>query len=358
MIKYYVNLFLLLVTMPLVAQNTVKMSAIKATDYGVAYSLPKTSIEVSLTYTKKTYKAGEFYQYSERYLNVTNPIKEDGVEYILDKIETKTKGIIDKSQSYQVEFKSNSVSPYVTLTKDGLICAINSDYTISADQGKALLPSNSEPLSDPKSFLSEEILRAGSSAKQAELIAKQIYTLRDSRNNILTGDADNMPPDGNAYQLVLNKIDMQEKALTAMFVGSVMEEHGQTEFTIVPEAKDIDKRVVARFSSQLGVVGANDLSGAPIYLSLTNKEPKGEIFLTPKEEKELEKKFSKGIIYNIPGKATLNITFNNQAYINTEIEVAQYGIQEVLTPQMFDSNKQPIRVIFYPELGSIKQIIQ
>ena len=48
------------------------------------------------------------------------------------------------------------------------------------------------------SVFSEELLMAGSTAKQAEVAAKQIYRIRESRMNILTGDADNLPPDGEA----------------------------------------------------------------------------------------------------------------------------------------------------------------
>lgn len=356
----YLSLFLILFTAYQVnAQNTVKMSAVKSNDYGVAYSLPKTTIVVTAEYTKTTRKAGEFYQYAERYLNISNPIIEDGVSYTLDKIEATTSGIPDKEKSYLVEFKSNSTAPFLTLSRDGLICAINSDYDLPPKESlNQPLKKVSADISDPQSFLSEEILRAGSTAKQAELIAKKIYLLRESRTDILTGEADNMPPDGDAYKLVISQINEQEKALTSMFTGVEVIEKGSQEFTIVPEEKNITNYVAFRFSQKLGVVAPDNLAGAPIYVSLTNKNPKAEIFLTPKEQKDLEKKFSKGIIYNIPGKATLSVEFNNKNYVNKECDVVQYGTQDVLTPQMFDNNKQPIKIIFFPELGAIKQIIQ
>ncbi|HCO68020.1 MAG TPA: DUF4831 domain-containing protein, partial [Dysgonomonas sp.] len=36
----------------------------------------------------------------------------------------------------------------------------------------------------------------------------------------------------------------------------------------------------------------------------------------------------------------------------------QYGTQDVLVPKMFDNNKMPVKVMFFPDLGAIKQIIQ
>lgn len=360
--KYYISLLLLafvtIGTSPTIAQTTVKMSAVKSNNYGVAYSLPKTGITVTVSYTKTNYQVGEFYQYAERFLNISNPITEKRVEYTLNGVEAGVKGIVDKDKSYLVEFRSNTVSPFVTLTKDGLICAINDDYTFPKTEAAEVAAVKKTVLPNPKNFLSEEILRAGSTAKQAELIAKQIYRLRESRNNILTGEADNMPPDGEAYKLVMSQLEEQEKALTAMFAGSTESETVTEEFTIIPDEKNIDNRIIFRFSSKLGIVEPNDLSGAPVYLSLKNKEPREALILTPKEEKEMEKKFSSGIVYNIPSKASLQITYNGENLIQKEIDVVQYGVQDVLVEKMFDNKKQPIRVIFYPEMGAIKQIIQ
>lgn len=358
--RYYLGLFLLIFIgiNQLSAQNTVKMSAVKGNDYGVAYSLPKTSITITVNYTKTTRKAGEFYQYADRYLSISKPITEDATIYSISKLDASTQGIIDKDKSYLVEFKSNTTAPFVTLTADGIICAINSDYTFEKNNLSAEEVQSPISLPNPRSFLSEEILRAGSTAKQAELVAKQIYRLRESRTNILTGEADNMPPDGNAYKLVMAQLEEQEKALTAMFVGTEVLETGSKSFTVIPDEKSIENRIIFRFSTKLGVVDANDLSGAPVYLSLKNLEPKVEQILTPKEEKELEKKFSAGIIYNIPGKGMLKISYNGKDYVNKECDIVQYGIQDVLIPKMFDNNKMPIKVIFYPDLGAIKQIIQ
>lgn len=128
------------------AQTTVKMSAVKANNYGVAYSLPKTSLVITVGYTKKTRKAGEFFQYAERYLSISNPITEDAVSYTLDKIDATTKGVVDKDKSYLVEFRSNTTAPFVTLTKDGLICAINDDYTFPKEETKGDAPAVSATL--------------------------------------------------------------------------------------------------------------------------------------------------------------------------------------------------------------------
>lgn len=359
--KYYIGILSLVLMGTVQAQDIVKMSAIRSNNYGVAYSLPKTSIVIKAQASKTTRQAGDFYEYAQQYLNISNPITKDEVIYTLTDITADTGGIPDKEKSYQVEFKSNSVAPYVTLTKSGLICTINADIEPTKSESDNNSDRNkNKSLPNPNSFLTEEILRAGSKWKQAELIAKQIFTLRETRNSILTGEADNMPPDGNAYKLVMEQLDTQEKALTSLFVGTeTVEDLTPQVYTIIPENKNIEKSIVFRFSRKLGFVSKDDLSGAPVYLYLTNKEAQKEApILSPKEEKDLEKKFSKGIIFNIPGKATLEVIYDNKTWVNKTCDIVQYGTQDVLTPQMFDNNKAPIKVIFYPELGAIKQIIQ
>ena len=56
----------LLLGMPLMAQTkVVKKNAVKANNFGITYSLPKTSLVVDAEVTKVTCKAGPYYQYAE-----------------------------------------------------------------------------------------------------------------------------------------------------------------------------------------------------------------------------------------------------------------------------------------------------
>lgn len=339
------------------AQKTVRMDAIKANDYGVVYSLPKTSLVITLEVKKTTYRRGDFYQYAQRYLSISDPVTENHTEYTLDNISVTNKGVADKSNSLMVEFRSNTVAPYVYLTQDGLLCSINTEPQ-STENAPAVSPAPQETMVNPRRFLSEETLMAGSTAKQAELVAKQIFDLRRSRNDILTGEAENMPPDGNAYKLVMEQLSAQEKALTEMFAGNVQIEYTTKQFVVIPETNTIDRKVIARFSEKLGPVDADNLAGEPIYIILKNKTPLPETELSDKDRQRLEKKLSEGIVYNIPGKAELTIEFQNRIVKQLDTDIVQFGIKDVLVKKMFDNRKQPVKVIFYPELGAIKQIIQ
>lgn len=354
--KNFIVIASLLLTVPLIAQTkVVKKNAVKSNNFGVTYTLPLTTFIVDAEVTKVTSKAGPYYKYAEKYLGVKEVITEDKTLYLIDKITLQNKGIPDKDNSFIVEFKSGTLAPYVYLTEEGMLCTINAEFETLQNQADSVKKKKAAPASvTPASVLSEELLMAGSTAKQAEVAAKQIYRIRESRLNILTGEADNLPPDGEAMKLVIEQLEQQERALTNLFTGVVTKESSTSTFTIHPTG-DMDKEILFRFSDLLGVLDADDLGGAPVYLNLTATE-KAPV-LDPKEAEKKEKSM-KGIIYNIPGKASIEIKLNNKTLYKGEEQVTQFGSKESLAPSMLEDKKAPVKVYFYPETGAIKQIIQ
>lgn len=354
--KHLIVIASLLLAMPAMAQTkVVKKNAVKANNFGITYSLPKTSLVVDAEVTKVTCKAGPYYKYAEKYLGVKDAVTEDKVYYDLGKINLLNKGLPDADNTYIVEFKGGTVAPYAYLTEDGLLCAINTEYTPTESELDAAKNKKSTPekVTDA-SVLSEELLMAGSTAKQAEVAAKQIYRIRESRLNILTGEADNLPPDGEAMKLVIQQLEEQEKALTNLFTGILTRETDHYEVSVVPN-DDLDKEVLFRFSNQLGIVDADDLGGVPVYMNL--KATERAALLDDKEADKKEKSL-KGIIYNVPGKASIEIVMNKKTLYKGEAQITQFGSREGLAPVMFEDKKAPIKVFFYPETGAIKQIIQ
>lgn len=344
----------LLLGLPLVAQTkVVKKNAVKANNFGITYSLPKTSLIVEAEVTKVTCKAGPYYQYAEKYLAVQDAIAEDAVYYELGKVRLINRGVPDPDNTYIVEFKPGTVAPYAYLTEDGLLCSINTEYVPAEEKAEKKAVAAKQGAAQ-NSVLSEELLMAGSTARQAEVAAKQIYRIRESRMDILTGEADNLPPDGEAMKLVIQQLEAQEQTLSHLFTGTTEKTTDLYEVSIIP-FDELDKEVIFRFSKQLGIVDADDLGGAPVYMSLiaTERAPQ----LEPKEAEKKEKSL-KGIIYNVPGKAKVEITMGKRTLYKGEAQITQFGTQEGLAPVMFEDKKAPVKISFYPETGAIKQIIQ
>lgn len=344
----------LLLGLPLVAQTkVVKKNAVKANNFGITYSLPKTSLIVEAEVTKVTCKAGPYYQYAEKYLAVQDAIAEDAVYYELGKVRLINRGVPDPDNTYIVEFKPGTVAPYAYLTEDGLLCSINTEYVPAEEKAEKKAVAAKQGAAQ-NSVLSEELLMAGSTARQAEVAAKQIYRIRESRMDILTGEADNLPPDGEAMKLVIQQLEAQEQTLSHLFTGTTEKTTDLYEVSIIP-SDELGKEVIFRFSKQLGIVDADDLGGAPVYMSLiaTERAPQ----LEPKEAEKKEKSL-KGIIYNVPGKAKVEITMGKRTLYKGEAQITQFGTQEGLAPVMFEDKKAPVKISFYPETGAIKQIIQ
>jgi len=339
--------------------NVLKMSATKSTDFGVTYFLPKTVLTVHVNYTKTTQKAGLYARYAEKYLGIKDQsvILEDRVYYTLNTIRVENKGVVDKDASYLVEFKSKTTSPFVYLTENGLICTINADYV--PEPVKPNLIAISPPALESSTTLThsvytEEYLRAGSVTKMAEVAAKQIYKLRESRTNLLTGEAENAPRDGEGMRIVLSNLDAQEKALVELFTGTASVESFNSKFEVEPDS-DINKNVLFRFSKFMGIVDKDDLSGSPVYItvkSLENQEP--EEIVDPKRKT----KEPLSIVYNVPGKATVEVFYGIDSMYKNTHSIVQFGSKQILAPSLFDDKKAPVKIYFYPETGAIKQIIQ
>ena len=126
------------------------------------------------------------------------------------------------------------------------------------------------------------------------------------------------------------------------------------EVTVEPTG-DLEKEILFRFSEHLGVVDADDLGGQPVYMNLKAIERAPQ--LDPKEAEKKEKSL-KGIVYNVPGKAGIEIFTSRKSLYKGEAQITQFGTQEALAPVMFEDKKAPVKVYFYPETVAIKQIIQ
>lgn len=329
------------------AQTEVTVGVTQGKDYGVTYMLPKTEIEIKVHATKHTYTPGEFCRYAERYLRLTGVSDEPEIYWTIDKIETGVVGVPDKDNVYFVKMKDKTVAPLMELTEDGIVRSINLPFSgkkaNTPDKSREEKPTKEV---DVRSFLTEEILMASSNAKMAELVAKEIYSIRESKNALVRGEADNMPTDGNQLKIMLDNLNMQEQAMTEMFAGKEKKEAKTFSIRIVPQEQE--NEVALRFSRKLGVTGKDNLAGEPIYISIKNMNVPS---LSPAGEKsKLE-----GIIYNVPGRAKVTLTYEGKDLFDNELPVTQFGTQEYLAPVLFNK-KSTTKVLFDVNTGGLLKV--
>ena len=246
------------------------------TSEGVVYFLPKTAILITVQIEKTTYTPGDFCKYADRYLRL----------------------------------KDVSDEPTVTYRITGI---------------------RQEAVSTADTNMSEEILAAGSTAKMAELTAQDIYEIRESRNLLVRGQADNMPKDGVQLNLMLNQLDKQDRSLTSLFSGTIQKDTLEKTMTIVPN-KESKQSLLFRFSKKLGLVDDDDLAGVPYYIMI---EDLHAIPMPDPEEKKKQKQ-EEGVYVNVPGKMKASIYNAEGVIVTNEFPAAQFGNVELLSGALFN----------------------
>lgn len=332
------------------AQDVVQLRPEKFNDYALNYYLPKTITEIEFVASKTTRKAGEYYQYARKYLGISDVITADSETWCLESATITSRGVANTDERYQLTFKSGQ-TPYIFISEEHTILSANTYPEVETAQTTA---ANQDVIGDinASKALSSDILMSGSIAKMAEMAAKQIYRIRESRMDILTGEADNMPADGESMRIIMEQLDQQEQALTSMFIGTTSIEYFTQNMQYTP-VDNVDHQVIMRFSEHLGFVDANDLSGAPIYLSVDVLE-RGEY---PLDNKGNVKKVPKGALaYNIPGKVEMSLQFDSNTIAKKEFCVAQLGVVYGLDPALLSRKKEPTFVIFDHTTGGILQM--
>ena len=342
-----------------VAQTVSSVYQPGVTTEGAIYFLPKTAVIVTVQVEKTTYTPGDFCQYAERFLRIKEVSPTPSVSYRITAIRQDAVAVPDTTKRYAVKFDAKTSATNVRLSDDGILMAINTeeqDYTDNKNLQRGYSPSSfliprSSNKPNPRQYLNEETLAAGSTAKMAELTAQDIYEIRESRNLLVRGQADNMPKDGEQLRLMLKQLDMQDRALTSLFIGTYDKDTIQKVFTIVPSESD-RREVVFRFSEKLGLVDADDLAGVPYYILIE------DLKTVPKPEPVDPKKKLKpvyGIFVNIPGRlrSTLN---NTQGIIATdEFPAGQFGNVELLSGALFNK-RYTTRLRLNPLSGAIDRL--
>ena len=345
------------------AQTEVTQGVTFGKKFGVTYMLPQTEIKIEAEATRQHYEPGQFSKYAERYLRLRDVKQEAETSWTLDEVKVNIVGVPDPSNIYFVEMKDRTTAPLMELTADGIVRSINLPFTgdKKTEQPQAKQQED-EALPDPRTFLTEEILMTNSTAKMAELVAREIYSIRESKNALLRGEAENLPKDGAQLQIMLDNLNKQEKAMVQMFEGKVTTEKHHFTKRVTPE--EMSNHVVFRFSKKLGFVEADDLAGEPVELTIVNKQ------LIPEQPAEPEGKSSRSIIsiltngnksaiegvaYNVPGKADVKLTYQHKDIINTELSLTQFGTREYLADQLFNRNTVT-QVLFDVNTGALLKI--
>ena len=337
--------------LPVMAQTEISEYTPGLGAEGVTYFLPRTTLRVDVLVEVQKYTPGEYAKYAERYLRVKDVLQEPTETWTIKEVHLDVMGQPDTTKVYTLKLKDKTIAPMVRLSDNGMLLAINAE-PVTTTPFAGYTTSKSGTVLNSRQYMTEEILSAGSNAKTAQLCAQEIYSIRDSKNQLNRGQADFMPTDGKQMEIMIKNLDEQEAALSQLFLGYTLSETKTYTYWVDPTG-DIDKQVLFRFSRHLGVVDDDDLSGAPVYVSVKDQHT----VPAPSDDPTIKKKTAKldGIQYNVPSKAKVQLFSADQQLINAEVAFGQFGNVETLSSVLFNK-KTDTKVVFYDQTGGIKTI--
>ncbi len=298
---------------------------------GTSYYLPKTAMQFRILIEKTSFKPGDFCEYADRYLKLGDASLDAATSYRIVDMQMKLTGEADTSKYYTAHISPKLSISKVYIGDNGVLRSVNTEPDPLFDD-KPFVPAPKKKSLNPRDFMSETILSAGSRAKMAQLCAEEIYEIRNSRNELTRGTAETMPTDGEQLRLMLASLDTQEAALRSLFEGTVRIDTTEYVITVSPE-REVDRRLLFRFSDAFGMVDADDLSGEPYYISVSDLHQTPEDTRTEKEKQR--QKDETGLNVNVPGRAHVAVFRNETVCMEQDISYAQFGRVDNISPLLF-----------------------
>ena len=319
----------------------------------VVYYMPQTQLAITVDYDEVSVIPGPFYLYAERYLGVKDVATEAQTRYHMTGIHLSPRTVADADRPIQVLATAGGEGQWLSLTAEGLLYGYNVESSAQPAQPQEVSELVEAPAAMTLMPLMEEQMVASSIAKMAEGAAKQIYHIREMRINLLGGDVEHTPADGQAMQLVLSELDRREQMLAELFIGTRTVRHHQHTILYVP-TEDVEDYVVARMSQYSGVVAADDLSGEPIRLSLTGQY---QTYLPELPVDSKSKVLPSQVYYNLPGSAQVHVACGQYIQITTQLPIAQFGVAVPLSKNLLTQRNTP-HIYFNTQTGNILSIQQ
>lgn len=320
---------------------------------GLSYYLPQTEMVFTILTEKTTYKPGELAEYAQRYLKGKEVKMEPETSWRIVDIKMNAIGRPDTTKHYTVTLDKRFSLNELHRTDYGVLTAINTTNPYKEPEPVAFQPAPKEKPLNPRDFMNEDILTAATKAKMAQLIAQEIYDIRDSRNQLQRGQAEFMPKDGEQLRIMLNGLATQEKALSQLFEGTTEVDTTEVTLVYVP-SKVTDREVFFRFSKHYGMTDADDLGGAPYYISVTEEQRVDNSSL-PQDPKAMKDNIN--LFVNTPGKIKVTVSNQEKAVKIYTLYAAQFGDTENLSGALF-GKKQTAKIILNPITGGIESIVE
>lgn len=348
----------------------------------IDYNLPRTTLKVCVVATCTQNIPGPFMNYATRYLNSETLITTPSTTWTLSSVQVIPLTIPDPDAHYRVAINNKTTAYNLQKTAQNILLGVNlplASCDAKTEAHNAFSPFNSTPAetleqtssqeqtpTQEEAFdlhvLGEDALITNSVPKMAEMAAKQIYQIRESRSAIMQGEIEGL--NGLAIQTMLDHLDQQEAKLVALFEGESLVSTQTRTYTLNPQTT-VNHDVLFRLSTITGLTSADDLLGSPIYYSLKGDNlkrkqdeanDKNRVARQALKKNKRPKQERKGIYYRKPGQGTLTLSDSNGYQQSFSLLLPQFGLEANLSAALFDTKAGRTTVKLHPQTGDLLYI--
>jgi hypothetical protein len=315
-------------------------ASIPAGQSALVYALPQTRLYFEAELVKTLVRKGPYAEYANRMLGLQNVPMKDSESWLVKSIRVSDKQEVDSKQLFTVSFVDypQNMDRLLRFTKEGLLLDVTVGNVVinTRTQGKtsddfqfvntAVRNTTIEKVDTvyrtiltDTAFVRIPVLQRkvmGKTAEeQAREAAQQIFNIRQSRLDVLTGNTD-YHPEGAALKLILQSLDTQEEQLLSLFNGAKIESRQIVTYPALPE-KPATSVELFYFSERAGVVSKNTAGAKAVWYEIGKVAVPASI--TPDQQ-------AKNIIYyRIPQLVEISAGVDKNTLVREQVTVCQFG---------------------------------
>ena len=307
----------------------------------VVYSLPRTTVSIRVEARREAFTAGPYASYAQKYLGVAARTQ-SGTTYTLQNVTLTPFVEADPKARYAVTIPDKSSAGFLQLCTQGLVVMAD-NYTGRpaawrfASQAGAERFEGIDPLGNLGSerttlykavktddgyervpVTQDNVVEKSADRKAADAAAV-IFSLREKRQQIATGDTD-ATFSGEALQAAIDEITREEERYMSLFYGISDISIEEKTFDVTPEGGNKDQRYTAfRISDRDGLVPASAADGKVVTLEFQT-EP-----LTSPEVSAERGRETSVVRYRIPAITRCRLVHDGKVLLENRIPVYQLG---------------------------------
>ncbi len=323
---------------------------------GIVYALPQTMITVDVVVERKEHFAGPLRNYAEKYMGISNFIREDDIVYNIADVSLNPVPVPDPEHHYFIapDEKSSRQNwqSILRLNGAGMITSVagipaekaggNAIGNLTGpdeiseifrmDAGYNMYPKIDtivRRISIDTMIVRDLSFRTSMQQKPLEEKAREtavmIGRIREDRYNLLIGFQE-VNYSGEALRYMDEGLQKLEEEYLRLFTGAVVTSHIHYRFNWLPASGQEGKNITLfRISQSSGIMDGGS-GGEPVMIRVDLDGSTGMLKDAGKNASLLPAAAGHGICYRIPETGTVTVSFRGSSVASLHLPLSQFGM--------------------------------